>query len=171
MLRDYQPGNRVTSIAVQDLGLGTVVVPSLTNVIVEWDDGSWSKERYQDLIFIGNSQDEPLPVPGKGGSQKELKGSNDKQRDSSRRLDFEPQEKFDNPEAEFRPQPYVYGTASLNQDIGFLAEDWVPSEIANTDPQFPNPYAARVKYFEQRMDRAMTNWLLQNQGSKLARRY
>ena len=171
MLRDYQPGNRVTSIAVQDLGLGTVVVPSLTNVIVEWDDGSWSKERYQDLIFIGNSQDEPLPVPGKGGSQKNLRVLMINQRDSSRRLDFEPQEKFDNPEAEFRPQPYVYGTASLNQDIGFLAEDWVPSEIANTDPQFPNPYAARVKYFEQRMDRAMTNWLLQNQGSKLARRY
>ena len=129
MLRDYQPGNRITSIAVQDLGLGTIIVPSLTNVIVEWDDGTWSKERYQDIIFIGQSKDEPLPIPGEGGFKKKLVGSN------------------------------------------FLAETWIPTEIANTAPTFPNPYAARVKYFEQRMEKAMTNWLLQNQGSKLSRRY
>ena len=171
MLRDYQPGNRITSIAVQDLGLGTIIVPSLTNVIVEWDDGTWSKERYQDIIFIGQSKNEPLPIPGEGGFKKKLVGSNDKQKDGSRRLDFEPQEKFDDPSSAFRPEPYVYGVASLNQDIGFLAETWIPTEIANTAPTFPNPYAARVKYFEQRMEKAMTNWLLQNQGSKLSRRY
>ena len=83
MLRDYQPGNRITSIAVQDLGLGTIIVPSLTNVIVEWDDGTWSKERYQDIIFIGQSKDEPLPIPGKGGFKKKLVGSNDKQKDAN----------------------------------------------------------------------------------------
>jgi len=171
VLRDYQPGNRITSIAVQDHGLGTIIVPSLTNVIVEWDDGTWSKERYQDIIFIGQSKDEPLPIPGEGGFKKKLVGSNDKQKDGSRKLDFEPQEKFDDQTSVFRPEPYVYGTASLNQDIGFLAETWIPTEIANIAPTFPNPYAARVKYFEQRMDKAMTNWLLQNQGSKLARRY
>jgi len=112
-----------------------------------------------------------LPVPDSGGSLKKLVGSNDKQKDGSRRLDFEPQEKFDDPSAAFRPKPYVYGTASLNPEIGFLAEDWVPSDIANTDRQFPNPYAARAKYFEQRMEKVMTAWLLQNQGSKLARRF
>lgn len=77
MLREWHPGQRVTSIAVQSLGVGTILVPSISHVIVEWDDGSWSKERYQDIIYVGESKLEPLPIPTKGGNPIPRRGSND----------------------------------------------------------------------------------------------
>ena len=95
MLREWHPGQRVTSIAVQSLGVGTILVPSISHVIVEWDDGSWSKERYQDIIYVGESKLEPLPIPTKGGNPIPRRGSNDSTLDGSRKLDFDPQEDFD----------------------------------------------------------------------------
>ncbi len=165
MLREFTSGERVTSIAVQDLGVGTVIYPSISHVIVHWDDGSWSKERYQDLIFIGSSMASPLPTPDSSGNKIPLRGTNDKALDNPLRLDLPAQEKFDDPSSKFRPQPYQYGTASLNPEI-FESDTWY--DWRGLPPRSP----ALLKYLnlQDNLDTAMTNWLLHNQGAKLARR-
>ena len=166
MLREFTSGERVTSIAVQDLGVGTVIYPSISHVIVKWDDGSWSKERYQDLIFVGESIDYPLPIPDPSGTKIPRRGSNEKVVDNALRLDLPPQEDFDDPSEDFRPKPYQYGTASLNPDI-FETDTWY--DWRGLPPRSPT----LIKYLnlQDNLDIAMTNWLLHNQGAKLARRF
>jgi len=55
--RDWRPGDRIASIAVQEptykTGLGTVQRITLNQAIVVWDDGKQSIERLQDLIYAG----------------------------------------------------------------------------------------------------------------------
>ena len=45
-----------------------------------------SKERYQDLIYVGESKLEPLPIPTKGGNPILCRGSNTTLRCSQVRL-------------------------------------------------------------------------------------
>ncbi len=136
MLREYEKGNRVTSVAVQSLGIGTIEHPSFTHATVIWDDGTWSKERYQDLIFVGYTRNEPLPIPTENGANAiPLAGSNEGLKDGSRKLDETPDFEKSNPK--YNPDmpggsSYQYGSASLNPDI-FSAplvpnETWMPSD-------------------------------------------
>ncbi len=174
MLRDYSPGQRVTSIAVQSLGIGTVLVPSTTHVIVEWDDGSWSKERYQDLIYVGESADEPLPIPTLGGNPIPRRGSNDKTKDSSTKLDLDPQHKFDDSvfgSKQNRPPAYMYSVSSLNPTI--FEADWSLADIDTVGVRnpIPNSIALKQQMIEDELQAATTRWLLHNQGRKLHRRF
>lgn len=179
MLREYSPGERVTSIAVQDLGVGTVVVPSTTHLIITWDDGSWSKERYQDIIFVGADPNAPLPVPNKGGSHIPLRGTNTDLSDNEYRLDLAPQHRFDDSMSDaFRPPSTPTGVSSLNPAI-FEArmKHTLRAEIINEEQwwinkgQTPPPMALlRQNLLEDELQSALNRWLLYNQGSKLARR-
>ena len=175
MLREWHPGQRVTSIAVQSLGVGTILVPSISHVIVEWDDGSWSKERYQDLIYVGESKLEPLPIPTKGGNPIPRRGSNDNTLDGSRKLDFDPQEDFDddtipnqmNPERPANQNPYSSG--SLNPEI-FEVESFDEVSYAPDRGRFSNPALLRQQTLDSALERAMTNWLLQGGGDRMRRK-
>lgn len=66
-MRDLQPGDKVTSIAIQATGVGTVERVSFDHVYVRWADNRWSQERLQDLIFIGNAKIAPFAfAPNEG---------------------------------------------------------------------------------------------------------
>jgi len=136
MLREYEKGNRVTSVAIQSLGIGTIEHPSFTHATVVWDDGTWSKERYQDLIFVGHSRNEPLPIPTENGANPlPLVGSNEGLNDHSRKFDETPDFEKDN--LKYNPDmpggsSYQYGSANLNPDV-FSAplvayETWNPED-------------------------------------------
>ena len=174
MLRDYSPGQRVTSIAVQSLGIGTILVPSTTHVIVEWDDGSWSKERYQDLIYVSESADAPLPLPFEGGNPIPRRGSNDNTKDGSRKLDLDPQHEFDDSvfgQGVDRPPANPYSVGSLNPTI--FESDWALADIDTVGVRNPVPNAIILKQqlIEAELQSATTRWLLHNQGRKLHRRF
>ena len=175
MLREWHPGQRVTSIAVQSLGVGTILVPSISHVIVEWDDGSWSKERYQDLIYVGESKLEPLPIPTKGGNPIPRRGSNDSTLDGSRKLDFDPQEDFDddtipnqmNPDRPANQNPYSSG--GLNPFV-FEVESFDDISYASDRGYYSNPTLLRQQTLDSALERAMTNWLLQGGGDRMRRK-
>jgi hypothetical protein len=172
MLREYQTGNRVVSVAISDLGVGTIAHPSFTHATVVWDDGTWSKERYQDLIFVGVSRDTPLPTGPNGSSPETLVGSNEGLRDSPTRLDEKPDnEKFLprlNPDLP-GSSSYQYGSASLNPEI-FAAptpkvlmaaplvsrEQWPPESIQ------PNPPLGKIRQelLDDELNRVVRNRLL-----------
>lgn len=54
MLREFKPGEKVTSITIRELGVGTIHTVGFDDAIVVWSDGSWSRERLQDLIWAGD---------------------------------------------------------------------------------------------------------------------
>jgi|TARA_R100000908_G_C3649145_1_gene81732 hypothetical protein len=62
--RDWQPGDKVASIAVNYLGIGKVEQVRMDHIIVRWPDKSWSKERPQDLIFGGDSETPTFAAEG-----------------------------------------------------------------------------------------------------------
>ena len=153
MLREYSPGERVTSIAVQDLGVGTVVVPSTTHLIVQWDDGSWSKERYQDVIFVGADKDAPLPVPHEGGTHIPLRGTNTE--DTEYRLDLAPQHKFDDSMSDaFRPPPQPFSVSSLNPAIFEAPTGWtkhyIPPKFGYNIEDLADPDPARRRKMQEK---------------------
>lgn len=135
MLREYEKGNRVTSVAIQSLGIGTIVHPSFTHATVVWDDGTWSKERYQDLIFVGQNQQSPLPIITENGSDPlPLVGSNEGLTDHSRKFDESPDYEKGNPK--YNPDmpggsSYQYGSANLNPEV--FASPLVPYETWNPE--------------------------------------
>lgn len=175
MLREYQTGNRVVSVAISDLGVGTIVHPSFTHATVVWDDGTWSKERYQDLIFVGVSRDSPLPTSPNGSSPETLVGSNEGLKDSSTRFDEKPDnEKFLpnlNPDLP-GSSSYQYGSANLNPEV-FAAplvpkEKWKLGKVstgdfgAAVDTAIPSPPLGKIKQelLDQELNRVVRNRLL-----------
>jgi len=174
MLREYQTGNRVTSVAIQNLGIGTIVHPSFTHATVVWDDGTWSKERYQDLIFVGQSRDEPLPIPdleSNGADAAPLTGSNEGLLDEPNRFDESPDYEKDNPQ--YNPEmpggsSYQYGSANLNPEI-FSAplvptETWSPQSSLLSSQKVSGlgiPVAKiRQEELDKELGRVITNRLL-----------
>lgn len=149
MLREFETGQQVVSVAISSLGVGTILHPSFTHATVVWPDGTWSKERYQDLVYVGESAQEPLPLPtneliSNAGSPQQPIRSNEDADDGPRRLDETPDYLRDNPR--LNPDTvgsgsYEYGTASLNPEI-FKAErrnfslsaPLVPKETWSPDP-------------------------------------
>ena len=58
MTRNWQVGDRVTSIAVSSYpGVGVIEHIRFDGIDVRWNDGSWSQERPIDLIFAGRPED------------------------------------------------------------------------------------------------------------------
>jgi hypothetical protein len=175
MLREYQAGNRVVSVAISSLGVGTIVHPSFTHATVVWDDGTWSKERYQDLIFAGVSRDSPLPTGPNGSSPETLVGSNEGLRDSPNRFDETPDNEKSLPS--LNPDlpgssSYQYGSSNLNPEV-FAAplvprEKWQLGTISTgdfggaVDTAIPNPPLGKIRHelLDQELNRVVRNRLL-----------
>ncbi len=61
-MREWRVGDRVSSIATSYPGVGTIINVRFGDVEVRWPDGSWSRERPQDLIYGGRSEDPVTPL-------------------------------------------------------------------------------------------------------------
>lgn len=61
MMKDYKPGDQVTSISVKNAGIGLIYRAHMDTVDVLWYDGTRSRERIQDLIWFKHTSDwEPI---------------------------------------------------------------------------------------------------------------
>jgi len=60
-MRAWKEGDRVSSIATQYPGTGRIIRIGFDSIEVRWPDGSWSRERPQDLIFGGRDEDPVTP--------------------------------------------------------------------------------------------------------------
>jgi len=60
-MRAWKEGDRVSSIATQYPGAGRIIRIGFDTIEVRWPDGSWSRERPQDLIFGGRDEDPVTP--------------------------------------------------------------------------------------------------------------
>jgi len=60
-MRAWKEGDRVSSIATQYPGPGRIIRIGFDSIEVRWPDGSWSRERPQDLIFGGRDEDPVTP--------------------------------------------------------------------------------------------------------------
>jgi len=180
MLREFETGQQVVSVAISSLGVGTILHPSFTHATVVWPDGTWSKERYQDLVYVGESAQEPLPLPNNdlvsiAGSPQAPIRSNEDADDGPRRLDETPDFLRDNPR--LNPDTvgsgsYEYGTSSLNPEI-FQAERrnfsaaLVPRETWSPEPNRSNSVrpefsetTIRQELLDQEIGKVLTNRLL-----------
>ncbi len=61
-MREWRVGDRVSSIATSYPGVGTIINVRFSDIEVRWPDGSWSRERPQDLIYGGRSEDPVTPL-------------------------------------------------------------------------------------------------------------
>ena len=57
MMKDYKPGDQVTSISVKNAGIGLIYRVHMDTVDVLWSDGTRSRERIQDLIWFKHTSD------------------------------------------------------------------------------------------------------------------
>jgi|TARA_B110001454_G_C12719536_1_gene434115 hypothetical protein len=60
-MRAWQVNDRVSSIATSYPGPGRIIRIGFGTIEVRWPDGSWSRERPQDLIFGGRDEDPVTP--------------------------------------------------------------------------------------------------------------
>ena len=61
-MREWRVGDRVSSIATSYPGVGTIINVRFGDIEVRWPDGSWSRERPQDLIYGGRPEDPVTPL-------------------------------------------------------------------------------------------------------------
>lgn len=61
-MRAWQVNDRVSSIATSYPVPGRIIRIGFENIEVRWPDGSWSRERPQDLIFGGRDEDPVTPM-------------------------------------------------------------------------------------------------------------
>ena len=72
-MREWRVGDRVSSIATSYPGVGTIINVRFSDIEVRWPDGSWSRERPQDLIYGGRSEDPVTPLGAISWSQLSIK--------------------------------------------------------------------------------------------------
>ena len=73
-MRAWQVNDRVSSIATSYPVPGRIIRIGFENIEVRWPDGSWSRERPQDLIYGGRDED-PVCLLYTSPSPRDQRGS------------------------------------------------------------------------------------------------
>jgi hypothetical protein len=143
-MRAWKEGDRVSSIATQYPGTGRIIRIGFDSIEVRWPDGSWSRERPQDLIFGGRDEDlasfnaESFEAPG--DYSKPLNP------ESQTREEYSKNELVGviNPTMEVLPQPW--GSGSLESILtpsrtATITEGGVPNSLVENFPIYERMYA------------------------------
>ena len=157
-MREWRVGDRVSSIATSYPGVGTIINVRFSDIEVRWPDGSWSRERPQDLIFGGRPEDPVTPLGANiveptfnQGWGRILPSFNAESfgkplnPESNTRIDYSTNtiEGIINPTVEVVPQPW--GSGSLEailtpERTAIVTETNVPNSLVENFPTYERMY-------------------------------